>query len=159
MQSTWLTHLPKPKNSLCKCSYSFLCIIPNWIFDNCLRFHLKGSIEQMNTLLFNVLPNKGRIRRRNKENFSIPTELSILLFLSGFVYFMFMLICIYSDELSLICDMFYLPYEHGPLALYLLTEFDWLKANAHVLNTQKDHTKASSENKHLVSSSSKNFNF
>jgi len=34
------------------------------------------------------------------------------------------------QELELICDLFYLPCEHGPKALEILTEFYWLKSHA-----------------------------
>lgn len=33
----------------------------------------------------------------------------------------------------LLCDLFYLPFEHGSKALQLLSEFYWLKTNANVL--------------------------
>jgi protein O-GlcNAcase/histone acetyltransferase len=33
-------------------------------------------------------------------------------------------------DLELICDLFYLPCEHGPQALHVLTEFYWLKTHA-----------------------------
>ena len=38
-----------------------------------------------------------------------------------------------ADDLSLLCDLFYLPFEHGNRALQLLNEFNWLKSNATVL--------------------------
>lgn len=31
------------------------------------------------------------------------------------------------DDLSLLSDLFYLPYEHGPTARTMLQELDWLK--------------------------------
>lgn len=37
------------------------------------------------------------------------------------------------DDLSLLCDLFYLPFEHGGQGLQLLQEFNWLKSNAHVV--------------------------
>ncbi|XP_046383582.1 protein O-GlcNAcase isoform X2 [Ischnura elegans] len=37
------------------------------------------------------------------------------------------------DDLALLCDLFYLPFEHGHQGLQLLQEFHWLKANAHVV--------------------------
>lgn len=37
------------------------------------------------------------------------------------------------DDISLLCDLFYLPFEHGNRALQLLNEFNWLKSNAVVL--------------------------
>ena len=38
-----------------------------------------------------------------------------------------------AEELELICDMFYLPWEHGPRALQILNEFYWLKTHAGVM--------------------------
>ncbi|KAH8369436.1 hypothetical protein KR009_010820 [Drosophila setifemur] len=37
------------------------------------------------------------------------------------------------EDLVLLCDLFYLPFEHGSRGLKLLVEFNWLKANANVL--------------------------
>lgn len=37
------------------------------------------------------------------------------------------------DDLSLLCDLFYLPFEHGGQGIQLLQEFNWLKSNAYVL--------------------------
>ncbi|XP_050304406.1 protein O-GlcNAcase isoform X2 [Anthonomus grandis grandis] len=45
------------------------------------------------------------------------------------------------EDLALLCDLFYLPFEHGSQALQLLQEFHWLKSNAHIViaaNQQKD---------------------
>uniref|UniRef100_A0A8D8F4P9 protein O-GlcNAcase n=1 Tax=Culex pipiens TaxID=7175 RepID=A0A8D8F4P9_CULPI len=36
-------------------------------------------------------------------------------------------------DIMLLCDLFYLPFEHGSKALQLLAEFHWLKINAQVL--------------------------
>lgn len=54
------------------------------------------------------------------------------------------------DDIILLCDLFYLPFEHGSKALQLLNEFYWLKTNAVVLvkNPHKkgnDITKAKPE--------------
>jgi len=38
-----------------------------------------------------------------------------------------------EHDLQLICDLFYLPCEHGPEALDILSEFYWLKSNAGVM--------------------------
>lgn len=38
-----------------------------------------------------------------------------------------------ADDLNLLCDLFYLPFEHGSRALQLLNEFYWLKTNANIL--------------------------
>lgn len=48
------------------------------------------------------------------------------------------------DDLALLCDLFYLPFEHGGQGLQLLQEFHWLKSNAHLVieaNQKKDRTK------------------
>lgn len=37
------------------------------------------------------------------------------------------------DDLHLLCDLFYLPFEHGSKSLTILREFYWLKNNASVL--------------------------
>lgn len=37
------------------------------------------------------------------------------------------------DGLHLLCDLFYLPFEHGTRALVILNEFHWLKNNSTVL--------------------------
>ncbi|CAH0554576.1 unnamed protein product [Brassicogethes aeneus] len=37
------------------------------------------------------------------------------------------------EDLSLFCDLFYLPFEHGNQGLQLLQEFNWLKSNAHLV--------------------------
>ncbi|XP_054726766.1 protein O-GlcNAcase [Anastrepha obliqua] len=37
------------------------------------------------------------------------------------------------EDLYLLCDLFYLPFEHGSRGAKLLNEFNWLKANAGVL--------------------------
>lgn len=38
-----------------------------------------------------------------------------------------------AEDLYFLCDLFYLPFEHGCRGFKLLNEFNWLKANAHVL--------------------------
>ncbi|XP_055523311.1 protein O-GlcNAcase [Wyeomyia smithii] len=38
-----------------------------------------------------------------------------------------------TADIILLCDLFYLPFEHGSKALQLLSEFYWLKTNASVL--------------------------
>ena len=35
------------------------------------------------------------------------------------------------EDLALLVDLFYLPFEHGSRAVHMLTEFHWLKTNAH----------------------------
>ena len=39
------------------------------------------------------------------------------------------------DDLLLLCDLFYLPFEHGPQGMRLLREFNWLKFNSHLVAT------------------------
>lgn len=34
------------------------------------------------------------------------------------------------DDLTLLAELFYLPYEHGPKAAHMLKEFNWLRANS-----------------------------
>ncbi|KAL1498143.1 hypothetical protein ABEB36_008992 [Hypothenemus hampei] len=46
------------------------------------------------------------------------------------------------EDLALLCDLFYLPFEHGAQGLQLLQEFHWLKSNAHIVisaNQRKDN--------------------
>ncbi|XP_055592183.1 protein O-GlcNAcase [Uranotaenia lowii] len=38
-----------------------------------------------------------------------------------------------ATDLTLLCDLFYLPFEHGSRALQLLTDFHWLRMHANVL--------------------------
>uniref|UniRef100_A0A4W3IWP6 protein O-GlcNAcase n=1 Tax=Callorhinchus milii TaxID=7868 RepID=A0A4W3IWP6_CALMI len=38
------------------------------------------------------------------------------------------------EDLSLLAEMFYLPYEHGPKAVQILREFQWLRANSSVVS-------------------------
>ncbi|GLV34255.1 O-GlcNAcase [Carabus blaptoides fortunei] len=49
------------------------------------------------------------------------------------------------EDLALLCDLFYLPFEHGGQGLQLLQEFNWLKSNAHVViasnNAKEDPVK------------------
>lgn len=37
------------------------------------------------------------------------------------------------EDLNLLCDLFYLPFEHGVRSLQIINEFQWLKTNATVL--------------------------
>ena len=50
-----------------------------------------------------------------------------------------------TADLLLLCDLFYLPFEHGTYGIQLLQEFNWLKSNAQVLchksNKQQDFRK------------------
>lgn len=52
------------------------------------------------------------------------------------------------------CDLFYLPFEHGPQSVQYLTEFNWLKSNAYLVsneNEQKVKKNDSAESKPEVS--------
>lgn len=37
------------------------------------------------------------------------------------------------NDLFLLCDLFYLPFEHGSRSLQIINEFYWLKSNASLL--------------------------
>lgn len=37
------------------------------------------------------------------------------------------------EDLHLLCDLFYLPFEHGNQGLHLLHEFQWLKTNSNLV--------------------------
>ncbi|XP_063237337.1 protein O-GlcNAcase isoform X2 [Bacillus rossius redtenbacheri] len=49
------------------------------------------------------------------------------------------------EDVALLCDLFYLPFEHGGQGVTLLQEFNWLKSNAHLVTQAnqkcKDETK------------------
>lgn len=44
------------------------------------------------------------------------------------------------DDLKLLSDLFYLPYEHGPTARAMLQELDWLKNNSWAVAAQTEKT-------------------
>lgn len=44
------------------------------------------------------------------------------------------------EDLGLLCDLFYLPFEHGGQGIQVLQEFNWLKSNAHVVLKKKDES-------------------
>lgn len=51
-----------------------------------------------------------------------------------------------AADISLMCDLFYLPFEHGSRALRLLNEFNWLKSNAAVLvNSNNNNSNSTSK--------------
>ncbi|XP_044726786.1 protein O-GlcNAcase isoform X2 [Chrysoperla carnea] len=52
-----------------------------------------------------------------------------------------------EEDLSLLCDLFYLPFEHGGQALQLLQEFNWLKSNAHVVIQANQSNDPNAQNK------------
>ncbi|KAI7805592.1 putative bifunctional protein NCOAT [Triplophysa rosa] len=48
------------------------------------------------------------------------------------------------EDLTLLAELFYLPYEHGPKAVQMLKEFNWLRANSSFVSinsTEKDPEK------------------
>lgn len=50
------------------------------------------------------------------------------------------------DDLSLLAELFYLPYEHGPKSVQMLKEFNWLRANTSIVSVNskcKDSEKVS----------------
>lgn len=50
------------------------------------------------------------------------------------------------EDLSLLAELFYLPYEHGPKAVQMLKEFNWLRANTSIVSVNskcKDSEKVS----------------
>ncbi|KAL1137769.1 hypothetical protein AAG570_009465 [Ranatra chinensis] len=50
------------------------------------------------------------------------------------------------EDVSLLCDLFYLPFEHGTQGVQLLQEFYWLHTNAHLVSMP--HTKSEVEEWH-----------
>lgn len=38
------------------------------------------------------------------------------------------------EDLNLLAELFYLPYEHGNKAVQMLREFNWLRANSSVVS-------------------------
>lgn len=50
-----------------------------------------------------------------------------------------------QEDLSLLCDLFYLPFEHGGQGIQLLQEFNWLKSNAHVVMKKPKEEEPASE--------------
>lgn len=42
------------------------------------------------------------------------------------------------DDLTLLSDLFYLPYEHGPTARAMLQELDWLKNHSAVVSADTE---------------------
>lgn len=49
------------------------------------------------------------------------------------------------EDLSLLCDLFYLPFEHGGQGIQLLQEFNWLKSNAYVVMKKSKEEEPMSE--------------
>ncbi|XP_073451586.1 protein O-GlcNAcase [Aquarana catesbeiana] len=46
------------------------------------------------------------------------------------------------DDLQLLADLFFLPYEHGPKGAQMLKEFQWLRANSSVVSVNSDDNDA-----------------
>ncbi|KAM6956446.1 protein O-GlcNAcase [Aplochiton taeniatus] len=44
------------------------------------------------------------------------------------------------DDLCLLAELFYLPYEHGPKAVQMLKEFNWLRANSSTVSVNSQDT-------------------
>lgn len=42
------------------------------------------------------------------------------------------------EDIQLLAELFYLPFEHGPRAYWIVDEFLWLKANGGVMRTSKE---------------------
>lgn len=42
------------------------------------------------------------------------------------------------EDLKLLSDLFYLPYEHGPTARTMLQQLDWLKNNSRAATAETD---------------------
>lgn len=41
------------------------------------------------------------------------------------------------DDISLLVDLFYLPFSHGPQALHILQEFNYLRTNGHLISKHR----------------------
>lgn len=42
------------------------------------------------------------------------------------------------DDVALLVDLFYLPFEHGPQGMQMLNEFQWLKCNSHLISSSSN---------------------
>uniref|UniRef100_A0A8C5AT23 Protein O-GlcNAcase n=1 Tax=Gadus morhua TaxID=8049 RepID=A0A8C5AT23_GADMO len=49
------------------------------------------------------------------------------------------------EDLSLLAELFYLPYEHGPKAVQMLKEFNWLRANSSTVSINCEGTEPEKE--------------
>lgn len=49
------------------------------------------------------------------------------------------------DDLALLIDLFYLPFEHGKQGIQFLTDFHWLKTNGHLVSEFRRRTKTEPE--------------
>lgn len=59
------------------------------------------------------------------------------------------------EDLQLLADLFYLPYEHGPKGAQMLREFQWLRANSSVVSVNCKGKDAEKVSVNLVSLKSK----
>ena len=50
-----------------------------------------------------------------------------------------------QEDLCLLCDLFYLPFEHGGQGIQLLQEFNWLKSNAQIVMHKSQDEEPSSK--------------
>lgn len=55
------------------------------------------------------------------------------------------------EDLQLLADLFYLPYEHGPKGAQMLREFQWLRANSSVVSVNCKGKDAEKVSANLVS--------
>lgn len=55
-----------------------------------------------------------------------------------------------TDDLSLLVDLFYLPFEHGSQGLQLLSEFQWLKSNGHLVSDYRKRKSVGKETPEVV---------
>lgn len=46
-----------------------------------------------------------------------------------------------KEDLFLMIDLFFLPYEHGELAKHLVSEFKWIQTNAPPIESNKEQYK------------------
>lgn len=72
------------------------------------------------------------------------------IYCSQFVLFYLLYRDLTEEDLLLLCDLFYLPFEHGPQSVQYLQEFNWLKSNAYLVsneNVRKSKKSDSTESK------------
>ncbi|CAL1530759.1 unnamed protein product [Lymnaea stagnalis] len=58
-----------------------------------------------------------------------------------------------EDDALLLCDLFYMPFEHGAQGLFFLQRLHWLRTNAHIIvekNSKEANTFESTEWHHLA---------
>ena len=53
-------------------------------------------------------------------------------------------------DLQFLCDLFYLPFEHGTQGLHILTEFQWLKTNSNLVAGISTQDKAKPEVRRIL---------